>query len=83
MLFHDYDPDYSDFRNISFDIHSIRKGEKFLIEKSNIIRSIYTSWLSDKLSIPHIKSDYKSFDLDSVYYVKNVKKNKPIGFQEI
>ena len=80
MLFHDYNPDYSDFRNINFNLHSFRKGEHFLVKNSNIARSIYTSWLGDKLSLPHIKSDIKNFNLDPNYYLENIKANKPIGF---
>ena len=34
LLFHDYKPDYSEFRNINFDLHSLRRGELFLIKNS-------------------------------------------------
>ena len=82
LLFHDYNPDYSDFRpGWTADIHRLRTGEGFLIRHSNIAKLFYAFWLDDSAALPHINKQSKSFDLKPQYYVQNAEKNEPVGFE--
>ena len=82
LLFHDYNPDYSDFRpGWTADIHRLRTGENFLIRHSNIAKLFYAFWLNDSVALPHINKQDKSFDLRPTYYVQNAETNEPIGFE--
>jgi len=82
LLFHDYNPDYSDFRpGWETNIHRLRTGEGFLIRLSNIAKLFYAFWLNDSAALPHINKQSKSFDLRPAYYVENAKKNEPVGFE--
>jgi len=82
LLFHDYKPDYSDFRpGWTANIHRLRTGEGFLIRHSNIAKLFYAFWLNDSVALPHINKQDKSFDLRPAYYVQNAETNEPIGFE--
>lgn len=81
LIFHDYNPDYSDFRpGWDSHAHRLRKGERFLIEHSNIIKTFYAFWLRDSVALPFINKQAKSYDLEEDYYVKNATENAPFGF---
>jgi lysophospholipase L1-like esterase len=81
QLFHDYNPDYSDFRpGWTANIYTLRKGEGFFIRHSNIVKLFYAFWLNDAYTLPYINKQAKSFDLRPAYYVENAKKNEPVGF---
>jgi lysophospholipase L1-like esterase len=82
QLFHDYNPDYTDFRpGWTANIHKLRKGEGFFIRHSNIVKLLYAIWLNDSVALPYIDKQAKSFDLKPAYYVENAKKNEPVGFE--
>lgn len=82
LLFHDYNPDYSDFRpGWTANIHNLRRGESFFIRHSNIVKLFYAFWLNDSVTLPYINKQAKSFDLRPDYYVQNAKINEPIGFE--
>lgn len=82
LIFHDYKPDYSDFRSgWNSPVHRLRKGETFLIKYSNIIKLFYAFWMSDGVALPYINKQAKSFDLEEDYYIQNAIKNEPVGFE--
>lgn len=82
LLFHDYNPDYSDFRpGWEANVHRLRTGEGFLVRHSNIVKLLYAFWLNDSAALPHVNKQSKSFDLRPSYYEQNAKENEPIGFE--
>ena len=82
LLFHDYNPDYSDFRpGWEVNIHRLRTGEGFLIRHSNIAKLLYAFWLNDSAALPHVNKQSKSFDLRPNYYLENARANEPLGFE--
>ncbi len=82
LLFHDYNPDYSDFRpGWEANIHKLRTGEGFLIRHSNIVKLFYAFWLNDSVALPYINKQDKSFDLRPAYYLQNAEANQPVGFE--
>ena len=82
LLYHNYKPDYSDFRpGWNSPVHRLRKGETFLIKHSNIIKLFYAFWLGDSVALPYVNKQAKSLKLTEDYYVQNAIKNVPVGFE--
>ena len=81
LLFHDYDPEYTHFRQGWGVSHRPRRGEVFLIQHSNIARWLFASWLSDGPVLPYPLLNTKSFCLPPEYYEWNARANEPVGFE--
>ena len=82
LLFDDYNPEYTHFRpGWNANVFSLRRGEQWLIRRSNIVRLFYACWLNGGLALNYINKQSKSFDLPEEYYVESVKKNQPIGLE--
>jgi lysophospholipase L1-like esterase len=82
LLFDDYNPEYTHFRpGWQGNMHSLRRGERWFIEHSNIVKCFYACWLNDSSALPYINKQSKSFDMPEEYYIESVKKNQPIGFE--
>lgn len=81
MLFDDYDPEYKHFRpGWSTNVISLRQTERWLIRHSNIIKLAYAYRLRNSITLPHIETE-AGFDKPEEYYLENVKRNQPIGFE--
>lgn len=82
LLFDDYNPEYTHFRpGWQPQIHSLRGGERRFVKQSNIIKILYAHWLNDGLALPYINKQSKPIDSPEDFYIENVKKNQPVGFE--
>jgi lysophospholipase L1-like esterase len=82
LLFDDYQPDYSTFRpGWVPGLHRLRRGERFLIRYSHVVKLFYACWLNDSLAIPYVNKQAKPYDLAETYYIENARRNEPIGFE--
>ncbi|MCC2644034.1 MAG: rane protein of unknown function [Nitrospira sp.] len=81
LLFEEYTPDYVKFRpGWTATLHRLRKGERIVIEHSNIIKLLYAVWLNDSIALPYINKQAQSFDKPEEYYIRNASINQPVGF---